>query len=104
MAALHAGVNLETANLALQIGAPPGDPQRTGVQAAWVWVPVMPGETFTAVPVFGTNSSVHLRRAATAGHHGNSGALGASVLVWDTDDDRLTSAVAHALAWDFTQP
>ncbi|HEX6873304.1 MAG TPA: hypothetical protein VF163_19585 [Micromonosporaceae bacterium] len=101
-ARLHTGVNLETANLALQLGRSAGVVTPRGIQAGWVWTPVMPGERFRAAPVFEVDSLVHVRKAARRGNDGSSGVLGASVLLWDRDDERLARDVELAMTWDWT--
>jgi hypothetical protein len=98
-----AGVNLETANLALQLGAESVEVRPTGVRAGWVWVPVMPGETFRDGPAFDSAALVHVRAAARAGNTGRSGVLGASVLVWSADNDQLARDIERALTWDWTR-
>lgn len=101
-AKLHAGVDLEYANLALQTGAPIPQPAQTGVGAGWVWVPVLPGERFGSGPEFAGHSLVHTYRAAREGHTGASGALGASALLWSEDADLLAVDLDTALTWDWT--
>ncbi|MFF5661399.1 acetyl-CoA carboxylase biotin carboxylase subunit family protein [Streptomyces griseofuscus] len=101
LAGLHAGLNLEEANLALQADLPVPEPQPTGVQAAWVWIPVMPGERYRHTPETTSKHLVHIRRAAQRTHTGASGALGVSVLLWHTDPDVLAADVrtAATAAW-----
>jgi hypothetical protein len=99
----HAGVNLEQCNLALQVGALTDGIAPTGVRAGWVWVPVMPGETFGSGPAFECDSTVHIRQAARVGNTGGSGLLGASVLLWSKDDDQLARDMRLALTWDWTR-
>jgi hypothetical protein len=98
----HAGHNLEVAHLALQLGALTPAVHPTGIQAGWVWAPVMPGETFTAEPVFESPAQVHVRAIAKSGNRGSSGQLGASVLCWNADQAQLDRDVQLALSWDWT--
>jgi hypothetical protein len=103
-ARLHAGTNLEVCQLALQLGVPPRKVVHTGVQAGWVWVPVMPGETFVSTPVFDSDSLVHIRSAARrTSPSRTSGVLGASVLLWNSDDEQLARDLERALAWEWTR-
>lgn len=101
LARLHAGVNLEEVNLALQAGLPVPEPEPTGVQAAWVWVPVMPGERYRGAPPMRGERLVHVRKAAQEIHTGTSGALGVSALLWSTDPAVLAADVdvAATAAW-----
>ncbi|MER6565186.1 hypothetical protein ABT288_03070 [Streptomyces sp. NPDC001093] len=101
LARLHAGLNLEEVNLALQAGLPVPEPRPTGTQAAWVWIPVMPGERYRHTPETTSERLVHVRQAARQTHTGASGALGVSVLLWHTDPDILAADVrtAAAAAW-----
>ncbi|MGW3263397.1 ATP-grasp domain-containing protein [Streptomyces sp. NPDC001056] len=101
LARLHAGLNLEEANLALQADLPVPQPRPTGTQAAWVWIPVMPGERHRYTPETTSKRLVHVRRAAQHTHTGTSGALGVSVLLWHTDPDVLAADVRTAAteAW-----
>ncbi|MEW2619311.1 hypothetical protein [Streptomyces sp. NPDC048106] len=101
LARLHAGLNLEEANLALQADLPLPRPHPTGTEAAWVWIPVMPGERYRHTPETTSKRLVHVREAARRTHTGTSGALGVSVLLWHTDPDVLAADVrtAATAAW-----
>jgi hypothetical protein len=99
----HAGVNLEIAHLSLQLGAPTPIAHHTGIQAGWVWTPVMPGETFSGEPVFESPAEIHVRTVAKAGNQGSSGMIGASVLCWNSDQAQLDRDVQLALSWDWTR-
>jgi biotin carboxylase len=97
---LHAGLQLETANLRMQAGLAVPDPAATGVQAAWLMVPVMPGERFDHPPGFSSEHALHVRRAGRiepTGHSGNSGTLGLTILLWNPDPDVLARDVVTAL-------
>ena len=51
LARVHAGVQLEVAHLRLQAGLPVAAPDRTsGRHAAWLWLPVMPGQRSAGTP------------------------------------------------------
>ncbi|WP_402463712.1 ATP-grasp domain-containing protein [Isoptericola aurantiacus] len=93
LARLHAGSNLEEVNLALQAGLPIPEPEPTGVVAAWVWVPVMPGERYRNTPPTSSEKVVHVRQAAQETHRGAEGALGVSALLWTTDPSILAADV-----------
>ncbi|MFI6013284.1 acetyl-CoA carboxylase biotin carboxylase subunit family protein [Streptomyces sp. NPDC051243] len=101
LARLHAGLNLEEVNLALQAGLPVPEPHPTGTEAAWVWIPVMPGERYRHTPDTKSERLVHVRQAARQTHTGTSGAIGVSVLLWHTDPDVLAVDVrtAATAAW-----
>ncbi|KOV88277.1 acetyl-CoA carboxylase biotin carboxylase subunit family protein [Nocardia sp. NRRL S-836] len=105
LARLHAGVNLEVANLRLQAGLPITEPVPQDVQAAWLWPPVMPGTRYRepGPDLSGLRSrhEVHVRRAAVEGNDGVVGVLGASVLLWHRDPAQLAEDVdrARALTW-----
>ncbi|MFF2453833.1 acetyl-CoA carboxylase biotin carboxylase subunit family protein [Isoptericola sp. NPDC058082] len=101
LARLHAAVHLERANLALQAGLPVPEAGPTGTQAAWVWIPVMPGERYRRTPATTSGRLVHVRRAATRTHEGASGSLGVSVLLWHADPSTLAADVrtAATAAW-----
>ena len=101
-ARVHTGLNLEEVNLALQLGVESGPLRPTGILAGWVWVPVMPGERFTAAPVFASGALVHVRAVARQGNAGRTGMIGASVLVWNADEAILAQDVQRAVAWDWT--
>ncbi|NUR48695.1 MAG: hypothetical protein HOV71_11210 [Hamadaea sp.] len=79
MAERHAGLNLEAAHLRLQAGLPVGSPQRTGLDAAWVWR--RPG----GLPEL---ASPHEVRRRDSVH---------SVVLWNADADQL-AADAQVLA------
>lgn len=100
---LHAGVNLEQANLALQAGAPVGRPAPTGYAAAWLWVPVMPGEMFGAGPSFTGESLVQIKRSGRERNLGDSGRFGASVLLWSRDAETVEADLELAENWDWTR-
>jgi len=102
MSRLRYGVQMEHANLRLQMGVDPGVPTGTGLHAGWVWVPVMPGESFTRMPSPRSESDVHVRRAARSRYEGSAGTLGASVLLWNTDLAQLNRDVEYVTAWDWT--
>lgn len=98
LARVHAGVQLEVAHLRLQAGLPVPEPDRTGGRhAAWLWLPVMPGQRWDGLPdvVTGLASEieVHVRRAGREGNDGTSGDLGASVLLTSTDPSALAGDV-----------
>jgi biotin carboxylase len=101
LARLHAGLNLEEVNLALQAGLPVPEPHSTGTEAAWVWIPVMPGERYRHAPDMTSERLVHVRQAARQTHTGASGAIGVSVLLWHTDPGVLAVDVrtAATAAW-----
>jgi biotin carboxylase len=103
IARLHAGLNLEQANLAMQAGLPHPPVTATGVASGWVWVPVMPGETFGEGPEFGGESLVHIKEAGRAGNTGTSGKFGASVLLWTKDAAQLDADMRTAMTWDWTR-
>jgi hypothetical protein len=101
-ARVYAGVNLESRNLALQAGAAaPGDTGWTGFDAGWLWIPVLPGESFRDGPEFSSHSRVHIRRAAREGNRRSSAQLGASVLLWSKDDEELAADMELASTWDW---
>lgn|GEM_PF-1313743 len=98
LARVHAGVQLEVAHLRLQAGLPVPEPDRTaGRQAAWLWLPVMPGRRWGGTPevVDGLASTVevHVRRAGRDGNTGTEGQLGAAVLLTSTDPGALANDV-----------
>jgi hypothetical protein len=97
----HAGVDLERANLALQLGRPLPEPGDTGWLAGWVWVPVMPGERLTRPPTFRCASDVHLRELARTGNRGRTGGIGASVTLWSRDVVELDADLELAAADDW---
>lgn len=101
VARLHAGINLEIAQLRMQAGLGVAQPVRTGVHGAWLWVPVMPGQRFDRAPAFTGGAEVHVRRAGREGHRGKDGTVGASVLLWHTDPDVVSRDLVTALeaAW-----
>ncbi|MER6958024.1 ATP-grasp domain-containing protein [Streptomyces sp. NPDC000618] len=101
LARLHAGLNLEEVNFALQAGLPVPAPRPTGVEAAWVWVPVMPGERYRRTPPTTSERLVHVRKAAQQVHTGASGALGVSALLWSADPDVLAADVEIAAAFEW---
>ncbi len=100
LARLHTGVNLEEVNLALQAGLPVPDPEPTGVQAAWVWVPVMPGERYRRTPPMGCERLVHVRQAAKETHTGTSGAIGVAVTLADMEAAHPSATAPHIPAAD----
>ncbi|GGU17100.1 ATP-grasp domain-containing protein [Lentzea flava] len=105
LARLHAGVNLEVANLRMQAGLPVPEPVGQDVQAAWLWPPVMPGTRFRepGPDLSGLKSSyeVHVRRAGREGNQSGGGLIGASVLLWHRDSGQLADDVERArdLTW-----
>lgn len=96
LARLHAGLNLEEVNLALQAELLAPEPEFTGVLAAWVWVPVMPGERYRNTPRMRSEQVVHVRQAARTTHMDTEGALGVSALLWTTDSSALAADVEIA--------
>lgn len=105
LARLHAGVNLEVANLRMQAGLRVPEPAQQGVQAAWLWPPVMPGTRFhePGPDPSGIRSAyeVHVRRVGREGNQGDGGVIGASMLLWHRDPVVLAEDVARAceLTW-----
>lgn len=98
LARVHAGVQLEVAHLRLQAGLPVPDPDPTcGRQAAWLWLPVMPGRRWGGTPEvvrdLGSDVEVHVHRAGRDGTTGTDGRLGAAVLLTSTDPDALARDV-----------
>ncbi|WP_041832235.1 acetyl-CoA carboxylase biotin carboxylase subunit family protein [Actinoplanes sp. N902-109] len=102
VSALTCGVQLEQANLRLQVGLEPATPKATGLHAGWVWVPVMPGETFTRQPPLTSEARIHIRSAARTPYPGRTGTIGASVLLWNADRDLLERDIQQAGAWRWT--
>ncbi len=89
VARVHAGVQLEVANLRLQAGLPVPEPDRTGTrQGGWLWLPVMPGQRWDGTPevvdVLGSEVDVHVFRVARDGNTGTTVRLGASALLAST--------------------
>ncbi|PWK84943.1 hypothetical protein C8D88_107150 [Lentzea atacamensis] len=105
LARLHAGVNLEVVSLRMQAGLPVPEPVQQDLQAAWLWPPVMPGKRFhePGPDLSGLTSEheVHVRKAGREGNQGESGVIGASVLLWHRDPAQLAEDVARAceLTW-----
>lgn len=98
LARVHAGVQLEVAHLRLQAGLPiPGPDWSDGRQAAWLWLPVMPGQRWAGVPEavrrVTSDVDVHVRRAGRDGNPGTDGDLGAAVLLTSTDPGTLARDV-----------
>ncbi|MBO0899006.1 hypothetical protein J1G44_05795 [Cellulomonas sp. zg-ZUI199] len=96
LARVHAGVQLEVAHLRLQAGLPVPEPDHTGGrQAAWLWLPVMPGQRWGGVPeiarALGSEVEVHVSRVGRDGNSGTDVRLGAALLLTSTDP----GAVAH---------
>ncbi|MBT2365573.1 ATP-grasp domain-containing protein [Streptomyces sp. ISL-10] len=98
---LHAGVNLEEAHLALQAGLPVPEPVRVATEAAWLWIPVLPGERHRTTPRLTGNHRVDIRQAARTTHRGEAGTVGVSVLLWHNDPEVLAADVrtAATAAW-----
>ncbi len=107
MARLHAGVNLEVMNLRMQAGLPVPEPdtQRCDLQAAWLWLPVMPGKRFHEpgpnLADLGSEHGFHVRRIGVVGNQGTGGAIGASLLLWNSDPAELDKdiAIAYDMTW-----
>jgi hypothetical protein len=105
LALLHAGVQLEVANLRMQAGLPVPEPVAQDLQAAWLWPPVMPGTRFHEpgpdLSGLASGHEVHVRRAGREGNATGGGLIGASVLLWHRDPARLAEDVAAVgdLAW-----
>lgn len=105
LARLHAGVQLEVVNLRMQAGLPVPEPERQGLQAAWLWPPVMPGTRFHEpgpdLSVLKSEHEVHVRRVAREGNRTGGGLIGASVLLWHRDPAQLADDIARAgdLTW-----
>jgi len=97
MAQLHAGVELEAANLRMQAGLPVVAPRPTGVDAAWLWVPVLPGERYRRTPDIRSEHEVRVRRVGQAGNDGASEVVGLSAVLWNADPARLAADVDLAL-------
>lgn len=98
VARVHAGVQLEVAHLRLQAGLPVPEPDLTITrQAAWLWLPVMPGQRWEGTPeVVGDLVSDVDVRVFRVGRDGNTGPdvrLGAAVLLTSTDADALAHDV-----------
>ncbi|MBX9244350.1 ATP-grasp domain-containing protein [Actinotalea ferrariae] len=98
LARVHAGVQLEVANLRLQAGLPVPEPDHTsGRHAAWLWLPVMPGRRWGGTPDaargLGSDVEVHVRRVGRDGNIGTAGQLGAAVLLTNTDRGELANDV-----------
>lgn len=102
LARLHAGVQLEVANLRMQAGLPVPEPVAQDLQAAWLWPPVMPGTRFHEPDLSGLASEheVHIRRVGREGNRSDGGLIGASVLLWHRDPAQL--AVDTTRACDLT--
>jgi hypothetical protein len=105
LARLHAGVNLEVANLRMQAGLPVPEPVSQDLQAAWLWPPVMPGTRFHEpgpdLSGLGSEYAVHVRRVGREGNESDGGLIGASVLLWHRDPAQLAEDTARAvdLTW-----
>ncbi len=89
LARAHAGVQLEVAHLRLQAGLPVPEPDRTsGRHAAWLWLPVMPGQRWAGTPEvvrgLASDVEVHVFRVGRDGNAGEDVRLGAAVLVTRT--------------------
>lgn len=100
----HAGLQLEHANLRLQAGLPVDPPVHTGVQAAWLWVPVMPGERFAAAPPLLSPHELVVRPAGRTGHAGDAGVVGLSLVLWNADRSQLDSDIQTALTAPWFTP
>ncbi|NUT34792.1 MAG: hypothetical protein HOV79_17180 [Hamadaea sp.] len=98
MALRHTGLHLEHAHLRLQAGLPVGPAVRTGDQAAWLWVPVMPGERFASAPPLRSAHELVVRPAGRSGHDGPAGVLGMSLVLWNADAAQFDADLATALA------
>ncbi|WP_086668087.1 ATP-grasp domain-containing protein [Lentzea kentuckyensis] len=105
LARLHAGVNLEVANLRMQAGLPVPEPVSQDLQAAWLWSPVMPGTRFREpgpdLSDLRSEYEVHVRRVGREGNEGLGGLIGASVLLWHRDPAQLAedTTLAAGLTW-----
>ncbi|MDX8141880.1 ATP-grasp domain-containing protein [Lentzea sp. BCCO 10_0061] len=105
LALLHAGVQLEVANLRMQAGLPVPEPVAQDLQAAWLWPAVMPGTRFHEpgpdLNGLASGHEVHVRRAAREGNETDGGLIGASVLLWHRDPARLAEDVVAVgdMAW-----
>lgn len=105
LARVHAGVNLEVANLRMQAGLPVPEPVPQDLHAAWLWPPVMPGTRFhePGPDLSGLESGheVHLRRVGREGNESDGGLIGASVLLWHRDPAQLADDTARVrdLTW-----
>ncbi|MDX3663124.1 ATP-grasp domain-containing protein [Streptomyces sp. ID05-26A] len=99
LARLHAGVQLEVVNLRMQAGLPVPEPAVRGVQAAWLWPPVMPGRRFREpgpdLSGLGSEHEVHVREVGREGNETDGGLIGASVLLWHRDPVQLAEDVAR---------
>ena len=98
LARVHAGIQLEVAHLRLQAGLPVPEPDLTGGrQAAWLWLPVMPGRRWAGTPEVargvGSDVAVHVFRAGRDGNTGADVRLGAAVLLTSTDPGALAHDV-----------
>ncbi len=97
-ARVHAGVQLEVAHLRLQAGLPVPEPDHSaGSQAAWLWLPVMPGQRWAGTPEavqgFASDVDVHVRRVGRDGNTGTEGELGAAVRLTNSDPGTLAAEV-----------
>ncbi|MFC5747177.1 ATP-grasp domain-containing protein [Actinomadura rugatobispora] len=101
MARVHAGTNLEVANLRMQAGLEVPPPRPGGTLAAWLWVPVRAGERPAEVPTLPAGHRLHLTRAGRDGHQNRQAVLGVSLLLWNTDLAGLLDDVegARGAAW-----
>lgn len=105
LARLHAGVNLEVANLRMQAGLPASEPVSQGLHAGWLWPPVMPGARLHApgpdLSGLESEHEVHVRRVGWEGNASDGGLIGASVLLWHRDPVQLAEDIARArdLTW-----
>ena len=101
MARVHAGTNLEVANLRLQAGLEVPPPRPGGMLAAWLWVPVRAGERLVSVPDLPAGHRLHLTRAGREGHGLPQAVVGASLLLRGTDPAGLVKDVegARGAAW-----
>ncbi|MFD0689977.1 ATP-grasp domain-containing protein [Actinomadura fibrosa] len=101
MARVHAGTNLEVANLRLQAGLGVPPPDSGGALAAWLWVPVRAGERLAALPPLPDAHRLVLTRAGRDGHPEREAVVGASLLLWNTGLPALLDDLesARAATW-----
>jgi hypothetical protein len=102
LARIHAGVNLDVAQLRLQAGLPISEPDNSaGQHAAWLWLPVMPGEVWDVMrspqDALTCDVDVHVRHVARYGNTSDTGVIGASVLLTGADPHMLASDIAAVL-------
>jgi len=98
LARVHAGVQLEVAHLRLQAGLGVPEPDRTSRRhAAWLWLPVMPGQRWAGTPEavrgLGSDVEVHVFRVGRDGNTGADVRLGAAALLTSTDPGALADDV-----------